>query len=240
MPAERLRDALIPVRQFDVGGQDSDDVDDFVRHVGLALQPHGGLTQGSSAVRLAHMGPPLSIDGDGDADPIQTIATTELTADEILQIQVFIDELSSEYQAESARPRRQYIICPHAVDPDEQFPFRRFNCAGFAVEAYRDAGIELVQLNEASLPTVSLATLKHAYPDHASRLDNAPLREAYGLKGDGPWPVLLAGYVINAMARDVAAIRDVPYSPSPGDEFFPPQPPPDHPSDEEATESTGE
>lgn len=236
MPAKRLQGDPIPIRQFDVGGQDSDDVIEFVRHVGLALQQNQSLTHESPVVRLAHMGPPLALDGEGDADPVQTIATAELTADEILQIQVFIDELSAEYEAEEARPRRQYIIRPHAADPDEEFPFRRFNCAGFVVEAYRDAGIDLVALDDASLPTVSLDTLKQTYSDQARRLDNPALRQAYGLTGDGPWPVLLAGHIINAMARDTEVIRQTPYTASTGDEFFPPRPSEDVLAEGEATE----
>lgn len=152
-----------------------------------------------------------------NAFPLQTVATAELTADEILQIQVFSDELWLEYEAENARPERQYIICPHASDPDEQFRFRRFNCAGFAVEADRVAGIDLVHFDEKSLPTVSVTTLIQAYPKHARRLDNRVLREAYGRCGDGPWPVLLAGYVINAMARETTAIRESPYRARVGD-----------------------
>lgn len=221
MPAARLQATPHAVRQFDVGGQDSAQVVEFVRHVGLAIQSYDGLTSASSVVRLVHMGPPLTLDNAEAGNPIHAFATVGLTADELLQIQLFVDELTSEYEAEEARPLRQYVIRPHATDPDEQFPFRRFNCAGFVVEAYRDAGIELLNLEDEVLPSVSLDTLKMAYPDHASSLDRVQLRAAYGLDGEGPWPVLLAGYVMNAMAREANEIRASPHTARIGDEFFP-------------------
>lgn len=239
MPAERLQDAPITIRKFDVAGQDSKDVAAFVRHVGLAMRHQDGLTR-ESDVRLVHMGPPLTQDDEGGASPVHTVATAELTADELLQIQVFVDELISEYKAEEARPNRQYIICPHATEPDEEFPFRRFSCAGFAVEAYRDADIELLNLGETSLPLVSLEMLKQAYPDLAGALDKERLRTAYGLSGDGPWHVPLAGYVINAMARDPKTIREVPYTANAGDEYFPARPPEDVAAKDASPEDSGQ
>jgi hypothetical protein len=45
--------------------------------------------------------------------------------------------------------------------------------------------------------------------------------EAYGIPGEGPWPVVLAGYVINALVRPEEEIRRVPHTARLGDEFFP-------------------
>ena len=36
----------------------------------------------------------------------------------------------------------------------------RFSCAGLVIEAYRDAGIDVVRTEEEDLPPVSLAELK--------------------------------------------------------------------------------
>lgn len=221
MPAQRLDNTPITVRRFDVAAQDSGDIPEFVRHIGLAQRHQQGVTRKNAALTLIHMGPPLS--KHALALEIDATATAALTANETMQIRAFIDELQLEYAAQEARGFRQYVIHPHATEPDRQFPFRRFNCAGFVVEAYRDAGIELVQLDDGSLPRVSLETLKRAYPDQAKSLERKKLRATLGLDGDGPWPVLLAGYVINAMARLAPLIRNVPFVPSIGDEFFPPR-----------------
>ncbi len=224
MPAERLQDTPVRLRLFDVVGQDSDNVEQFVRHVGLALQPQAGLTRRSPLVRLVHMGPPLTRDHADGPRPADAVATVELTADELLQIQVFLDELNDVYEAEKARAEKQYVIRPHVAEPDEKTPFPRFNCAGFVVEAYRDAGIDLVETEETLLPPVSLGKLKQAYPDQAEALEREAIRRRCGLLGNGPWPVLLAGYVICAMARSVESIRSEPYQPQAGDEYFPSRP----------------
>lgn len=68
------------------------------------------------------------------------------------------------------------------------------------------------------LPPVSLQLLDAAYPGVEARPD---LRARYKLGGDGPWNVVLAGYVLNALDRPVDAIRREPYQPVPGDGFFP-------------------
>ena len=47
------------------------------------------------------------------------------------------------------------------------------------------------------------------------------MRETLGLAGAGPWPIVLAGYLLNAMMRLEAEIRDGPYRPQPGDEYYP-------------------
>ncbi len=224
MPAERLSDSPIAVRKYDLAGQDSASVHEFVRHVGLALLDYDSVTSQLPAVRLLHMAPPILKDGDEDATPVQTIATVELTADEQRQIEIFADEHDSEFDANGQRrPIFQYVICPHTKDPDEKTPFRRFNCAGFAIEAYRQAGLVLLIDHIASLPKVTLDVLKKAYPDQADELDRAGIRQYLGLEGEGPWPVLLAGYVINAMDRDSDSIRKAPYAAKVGDEYFPSQ-----------------
>jgi hypothetical protein len=63
-----------------------------------------------------------------------------------------------------------------------------------------------------------LNTLDLAYPGiaHQSRL-----REHLGIPGDGPWPVVLAGYVLHALNRTKEDVRRRPYSPSRNDATFP-------------------
>ena len=70
------------------------------------------------------------------------------------------------------------------------------------------------------VPDVSIETLKQAYGHHAEFLDDPEERAKFGLSGDGPWPVVLPGYIFHAMNRSAAEIRSQPYLPTAGDEYF--------------------
>jgi hypothetical protein len=66
-----------------------------------------------------------------------------------------------------------------------------------------------------------MEVIRSAYPretrlSEAGRIDLVSL----GLRGPGPWPVMLCGYLFHAVKRDAAAIRRSPYTPRPGDEVF--------------------
>jgi hypothetical protein len=168
------------------------------------------------------MGPPLA--RGSVAAPISTFGTTGLTVDEVLQLQVFVDEQILEYEAAKLRRDQQYVIAPHVDDHisnDGTVICHRYNCAGFVIEAYRTIDIDLLQTSPASLPSVALATLATQYPDVARLLENPKFREKFGIPGDGPWPVVLAGYVLNGLDRPEEDVRATPHRPSVGDEFFP-------------------
>ena len=89
------------------------------------------------------------------------------------------------------------------------------------IEAYREVDIDVLETESERLPFVSLDALKTQYPESARLLDNPQVREAFGIRGDGPWAVVLAGYVLNSLDRLEAEIRLTPYRASVGDEFFP-------------------
>jgi len=221
MPAQRLKNQPVTVRKYDVAAQDSASTRCFVGHVGLAPEQRSHL-RWNDEIGSVHMKPPLQRSQSGFA--VHAVGTAGLTSDEIRQIDVFVDELEDEYEADKRRHLRQYVIHPHTepvLATDGTIICRRFSCAGFVIEAYRDAGIMLLSTTVDDLPSVSLDTLKRAYHDFRERLDRPDERKRYGLSGDGPWPVLLAGYVLNAFDRSENEIRATPYKPRSGDEFFP-------------------
>lgn len=223
MPAVRLGGTTVTVRKYDVIGQDSIGTSEFVGHVGLADEEKNPFGE-SDELSLVHMMPPL--ERGIPHSPINCVGTVGLTVDEMRQIDVFVDELKSEYEAARIRNdrRRQYVIAPHVHDvlaDDGIVIFRRFNCGGFVIESYREAGIELLLTDLNSLPAVSLETLVRQYPDLAALLHNPMVREKYGIPGDGPWSVVLAGYVMNALNRTTEEIRRQPHTADVGDEFFP-------------------
>lgn len=218
MPAQRLGSQPVSIQKYDVAAQDSATTPNFVRHVGLADEQRDDV-RSNSEISLVHMGPPLMRGHSGN--PVHAIGKAGLTAGQIRQIGVFVDEHLPEYEAEKVREHRQYVIHPHVQEPDADVACRRFSCAGFVIEAYRYADLELVVTEPARLPSVDLETLRHAYPEQARHLVNSRLRPLFGLEGDGPWPVVLAGYVMNALNRTTEEIRDGPYTPASGDEYFP-------------------
>ncbi len=226
MSAVRLQADPVHVRLFDLVGQDSETVPEFVRHVALAAEERATHTP-TDSLRLTHMGPPLGVAEEGGQ--IQVHGTLPLTDDERLQVNVFVDEHRQEYETQKVGPLSQYCIRPHTdvyrrQDGDSTVQFRLFSCAGFVIEAYRDAGIDLLITDETQLPWVALDTVCQAYPDSAERLRNPALRTRRNLPGDGPWQLVLVGYVFNALFnRSREEIIAGPYQPVPGDEFFPPR-----------------
>lgn len=225
MPSHRVVETSpVPIRQFDVVGSDSTGTARFVRHVALAADAHVAY-DASSPLRVLHMGPPLESAGECVANCVGSVT---LSVDEQQQIGIFFAELASEYQAAQVSDLRQYVVVPHVDElrrEDQTIVCRRFSCAGFVIEAYREAKIDLLATDTMTLPPVSLDTIRAQYPDLAPRLDNRRLRAVLGIAGDGPWSVVLAGYVLNSLDRLDAAIRTTPYRAMAGDEFFPPRRP---------------
>lgn len=221
MPAHRLGTTPHYVRRYDVAGQDSQTVPNFVRHVALCPDEVPDYRP-NDEVSFTDMAPPLRV-GVGH-QTMTVLGTVPLTEDEVRQIETFIVEIQPEFAAQQRRG--QYIVSPHADPPragDGTVVFRKFSCAGLVIEAYREVDIDLMVTDEAQLPPVTLETLLLAYPDQEREL-RSPARRRVGLGDAGPpWPVVLAGYVLNALARPEVEIRAGPYQPQPGDEFFPPR-----------------
>jgi len=217
--SKRLQHFGGDIRLYDAIGQDSSDVPNFVRHIGLSLE-EGSFTVGDIlSVRIVEMIPPLSDPEDSTAQAVDVVASIELNAIELRQIKAFVNELISEYQLFDADPNGQYHIFPHFVERDGDDSCRRFSCAGFVVNAYGDAGVLLIDFTQ--LPDIGLETLVTAYPDQDRGLRIGRYRAKAGLVGDGPWPVLLPGYVFHSMNRDPDTCRKTPYTAQAGDECFP-------------------
>lgn len=220
MPAQRVGNNAVSIRRFDVVGQDAAGAPEFVGHVALA-QREAASYRATEPLTVVHMRPPLEHAGHCYAN---CVGSATLTADEEKQIGLFSDEMQSEYLAAEVKTLDQYVISPHVAEvrsDDGTLICYRFNCAGFAIEAYREAGINVLSVADEDLPPVSLDALKTQYPRFARLLDNARKREELGIPGVGPWRVVLAGYVINALDRPASEIRSVPYNAREGDGFFP-------------------
>lgn len=226
MPSQRLANDRTKVSRFDVIGADSD-AGSFVGHAGLAASDADEAEQGDS-IAVYHMKPPLD---DKKSISIHVLGSASLTDDESKMIELFCTEHFSEHKAQDIRGLKGYIVQPHAADlkeADGTTVCRRFSCAGYVVDAYRDAGIDMLDTDPANLPQVNMATLDRAYP-FVPRLRNNPQLlhrsgsslDELGVSGQGPWPIVLPGYLFHALDRDAVAIRTNPYSPVEDDKEFP-------------------
>lgn len=216
MPAQRLTVDVIPIGRFDVIGIDVEAQANFVKHVGLAAEAVP-VSSAGPPLKLIEMMPPLA----RDAPPTtpQCSGQIPITVDEENRINLFIDEQFEEI--ESANMRKffdGYIVLPHTApvfEVDGTLVFRKYSCAGLVVEAYRATDLDLIVTDD-TLPLIALDVLRVAYPEVRSER----VRTIVGLTGEGPWPVLLPGYVIHALKRPSEEIRRVPYRPKVGDEIF--------------------
>ena len=140
-----------------------------------------------------------------------------LDTPEITLIGTWIEKIADELSTISRR--KQYRIDPPWEDVTDLNTgvrrYRRYSCAGFVIDAHRIVGIELLNLEEASRPEVHAQTLRSVYPTAAHR----DLQD-FGLHGDGPWRVVLPGYVIHSLNRPGDEIRSQPYQVQPGNERF--------------------
>lgn len=226
MPSYRVSATKLALSRFDVVGEDGAE-SGFIGHVGLAevAGPHD-----RAEVRILDMGPPLHAIGTSGQVRGDAVGSASLTDDEMRKIATFVDRHANEHLLFSQLSGRQllkmaptmYCILPHASplhEDDGRYTRTRFSCAGFVLEAYRRARIRLLDLN--GLPLVDMAIIAAAYPRQTQLLKRGLIRaEDLGLAGDGPWPVLLCGYLFHALNRAEDVLRREVYSPDRMDRHF--------------------
>lgn len=203
------------LERFDVVGENAAGSPGFVRHIGLH-NSDGCEINHDQVVDVVHMGPPLKSDGRMNA---HVAGRVPLTTDEITRIEAWIEKIVDEYQREHAGRRQQFTIDPpweDYRDPNTGVRrYRRFSCAGFVLNAHRQVDIELLRIDDQALPMVDKRILALAYP----RVDLTCLQR-FGIQGNGPWRIVLAGYVLHALNRTSEEIRQEPYRAQPGNERF--------------------
>ncbi len=217
MPALDLAEQTATLRRFDVVGMHSETCSGFVQHVAL-LNSDDREVSYDDTVGVVHMGPPLETDKQLGADVTGRIP---LTNDEINSIRTWIAKVEDEYQAASAGRLKQYVINPPWKDIRDENTgvrrYRRYSCAGFVLDAHLRVDVSLLMIDNEALPEVTQQTLEAAYP-HVFR--NPGRLNRLGLQGNGPWRVVLAGYVLHALNRSSDEIRAEPYVAQSGDEIF--------------------
>lgn len=190
----------------------------FVQHV--ALLCGDGVISAREEVDVFHMGPPLvantesqTASSNGRRCRADIIGDLVLDAEEREAIDDWLSEVDTEDRNHPLKPFEQYTVIPHVVwktAPETGRRIRRkFSCAGFVMEAYRRAQIDLLD-NNGNIPDIDEEILHAAYSD-LFRIERAAPRvreklgfkgrEQFGLHGGGPWKIILAGYLFHSTAR---------------------------------------
>ncbi len=219
MPAFTLSQQPRDASSYDVIGEYSASSRRFVRHVALYNADDGAVRiRNGEDVDVVHMGPPLDRAGKAKA---HVVGTVPLTNEEIREIEVWIVGIDDEYNHASVGLRQQYHIHPpwkDKLDPNTGVRrYSRYSCAGFVLKAYSEVDIDLLAIDEESLPKVDMQTLRLAYPQQPL---NHNILASFGVEGDEPWGIVLAGYVLHALNRTADRIRQEPYRAREGDEQF--------------------
>jgi hypothetical protein len=109
----------------------------------------------------------------------------------------------------------QYTLLPSVANYRDsktgKTRYKRFSCAGFVLQVYKEAGINLLTSKDAEIPAQTKDRLMAAYHEFLPKyLEQLP---TWGMNGEGPWRIHLPGYVIHSLAREDAVVRTQPYAP---------------------------
>ena len=235
MPGKRLEpNSVVAFPRFAIIGAYAPGNGSFVRHVGI-LRDRCDVQFGDE-VGVWHAAPPIvagerTSDMSPDAFDLCTVHVgaylEDFSADDAQGIETSLADIDAQTPllpascAESVpRANLQGYRSHYTAHPPVEWVrdaktgrrrYRKFSCSGFVVECYKGAGIVLVEFENDRLPEVDLPTLRQGYGE---LIDNPERRSMIGLDGDGPWRMLLAGYVVHAVARKSSVVREKPYCPS--------------------------
>lgn len=225
MPCYRVSGTTLSLNLLDVVGQDGAETG-FIGHAGLAKSSG---SQDAANVPVFDMGPPLHGNEIAGGVRVDVVGSAVLTDDEARKIKTFVDRHANEHaifsqfnlgQLMRAAPQ-MYCVHPHVsplFEDDGRYVRMRFSCAGFVLEAYKRARIQLLDVD--GLPMADMAIIAAAYPQTQFIESGRISAEALGLGGDGPWPVLLCGYLFQALNRQADVIRRAIYKPDIMDRYF--------------------
>lgn len=232
MTSQRLSQRPVSVARFDAIGEDSHTAPwpNFVRHVGLAFRPANNVTAGTQ-VDVVHMCPPFENPGSTAA---HVVGSVPLSSDQENRLEMFLDNADGEFKALRKRVSHKHWYCylsfvvrPHVkAEPQDNPEYHRYSCVGFVIEAYRSAGLGVIETDEARLPPVSRQTLQEAFELCDVVFDDSALASWLGLDRNERerWPVVLPSYVFHALNRPEVEIKRG-YPVKPEDDTFPSRPP---------------
>ena len=218
MPNIDLVQGMRDLHQYDVIGEYGNQTQQIVTHVGLCEDTIPTVKSGTQ-VTITHMKPPFV---SGGSMLVHVAGEVSLTNEERKEIAAFIEETKDEYKEAKVKGLHQFVVDPPwEIIRDKNTEItrcRRYSCAGFVLYAHQQIEIKLLDIRKNFLPEVDFSVLATAYPwisEHRSSLGR------YGLKGNGPWQIVLPGYVLHSLARSEEDIRSKSYVAQNGDEKYP-------------------
>lgn len=223
MSCERLGSNTADLAKYDVVGEDGYAVR-FVKHLGLCNTVITAISS-NDTIAVAHIElAPLH----GEMR-VHVVGSVNLTADEAKGIDNFRNRHVLEQAAESVREMSEgemygrYVLCPHAkpvLGDDGETIYIRFSCAGFVLEAYRWANINLV--NTDLLPLIDHEKLTAVFPGiHRDNFAQKNKEFDWGLDfKSNKSPLLMPGYILHSLDRSRYDIGNPPYEAQEGDELF--------------------
>lgn len=196
---------------------------DFIDHLGI-LKSAKLLSRGLDAM-VFEMGPPIRVGqctmGPDPGDTVGTIQAhaigwiEDLDVEEAQDMALWLEDVRTRI---SNNQYFGYSITPPFVEEKDKDSDRvicqKFSCAGFILQCYEQgAGIVLLHSDPAVLPAVDRSVLEQIYDKARMDLFHRAGRR-FGITGQGPWQIVLCGYVLHALNRSAASIRHSPYIPS--------------------------
>jgi len=92
-----------------------------------------------------------------------------------------------------------------------------YSCSGFVMDCFESTVVKkLLNWKDPAFPKVSSQIIKDVWCLGGMEL-TPELKNALGLLGDEPWPVVMPGYVINAFKRQPDEVRNQPFQPTSND-----------------------
>lgn len=224
MPSQRLSsESSLIAPMYSVVGVYAGDNGNFIRHLAL-LAVESSLSFGNDAP-VWQMGPPLVVGEqskqeagvDDDRCKVHLVAYTDLELDDIAGMRTWLAEIDKERRPQGLRGGiEQYTVHPPVIPVVDEISrvvrYRRFSCVGLILECYREgAGITLIDWKCGELPDVTMDSIVAIYGENLRA--KAMVRDFWGIPGNGPWQVALAGYVLHSLDRPASEVRAGPHSP---------------------------
>lgn len=197
----------------------------FVKHAAI-LKADTALLFGTDNIFVWHIGPPLvagtkttaAAADKGRKTSIHIVGFVNLDADDIEGIETWLSDVDKEDRPTGTSLTEllaQYRVSPpvYWVLAENGTPlYRQFSCAGFVMDCYRAIAINLIDDSHLeNFPDVTMDQVVAAYGSAARREE---FRKKFGIPGQGPWKIVLAGYLFHSLNRDNNVIRQTPYVPS--------------------------
>ncbi len=197
----------------------------FVKHAAI-LKGDTAVLFGADDIFVWHIGPPLvagpqttaAAAEKGRKTSIHIVGFVNLDADDIEGIETWLSDVDKEdrpLKGSLTDVLAQYRVSPpiYWVMAENHTPlYRQFSCVGFVMDCYRAIAINLI--DDAQLDRFPDVTIDQVVAAYGPTVQRDEFRNKLGIPGQGPWKIVLAGYLFHSLNRDNTVIRHTPYVPS--------------------------